>query len=189
MFWGKLGVVTIGAAAILLVASSVNAAPRQSGAATSNAGERAVVASAVPIPEGLLKAKRVFLGFAGVDGTAAPVFEKLSGEYHPYNLIYTALKNWGRYELVSSPAEAELVFEVSFIAPLIGTQHLDSYGPQFRLSIFDAKTHFALWNITESVNGAFRKATFEKNIHSSATRIVDDLKGLTEKTQTTASKN
>ena len=32
----------------------------------------------------------------------------------PYNRFSAAMKSWGRYELVASPAEAGLVFEIRF---------------------------------------------------------------------------
>ena len=31
-----------------------------------------------------------------------------------YNEFYAAMKSWGRYELVSSPADADMVFEIRF---------------------------------------------------------------------------
>ena len=41
------------------------------------------------------------------------------GSNEPYNRFYAAMKSWGRYELVASPADADWVFEIRFTAPLV----------------------------------------------------------------------
>ena len=76
------------------------------------------------------------------------------------------MKSWGRYELVASPADADLVFELRFTAPIADFGKTAIYEPQLGLSIFDTKTHFVLWTLTEPVQGAFRKATWEKNVQT-----------------------
>src|SRR5208337_1946757 len=88
-----------------------------------------------PIPAPIFTAKKVFISNA-------------SGEFVPpegtpevtYDEFYAAIKNWGRYELVSSPADADLVFEISY-----------EFGPvpYLRLLILDQKTHFLLWPLSE----------------------------------------
>ena len=45
-------------------------------------------------------------------------FRKLDDVNQPYNAFYAAMKEWGKYTLVVSPAEADLVFEIRFNAPL-----------------------------------------------------------------------
>ena len=35
------------------------------------------------------------------------------GPDRPYNQFYAAMKAWGRYEVLSSPPDADLVFEIS----------------------------------------------------------------------------
>jgi hypothetical protein len=151
-------------------------------AATQDAG-KAATASA-PMPTAIQTAKRVFLGNAGVDGMSIPAF-RMSGDVNqPYNWFYAAMKNWGRYELVGSPVDADLVFEISFAAPLVGADKLATFAPHLRLEILDAKTHFVLWTIVEPVEGAYRKATWEKNFTSGMTNLVSDLKNIAGETQT-----
>ncbi len=79
------------------------------------------------LPTAIQTAKRVFLGNAGVDGTSLSAFRKSGDVSQPYDWFYAALKNWGRYELVGSPADADLVFEISFAAPLVGTEKLVTF--------------------------------------------------------------
>jgi hypothetical protein len=59
------------------------------------------------------------------------------------NAFYAAMKEWGKYTLVFSPAEADLVFEIRFNAPSNGDEHVPNNVPQLHLTIYDPKT--ALW--------------------------------------------
>jgi hypothetical protein len=138
---------------------------------------RPAVATA-PMPTAIQTAKRVFLGNAGVDGMSISAFRRFGDMNQPYNWFYLAIKNWGRYELVGSPADADLVFEISFAAPLVGTEKLLTSVPYLRLEILDAKTHFLLWTIVEPVEGAYRKTTWESNFNTGVTSLVSDLKNI-----------
>jgi hypothetical protein len=132
-----------------------------------------------PVPPQILAAKKVFVSNAGVDGISLAAFERLGGSNRPYNQFYAAMKSWGRYELVSAPADAELVFEIRFSAPLTRSDDkLTIYAPQFGVTILDTKTHFTLWTLAEPVQGAFRKATWEKNLGQGVDRVIDDLRKL-----------
>ena len=150
-----------------------------------NAGAQNVstpAAATVPVPTAIQTGKRVFLGNAGVDGMSISAFRRGGDMNQPYNWFYVAMKNWGRYEMVGSPADADLVFEISFAAPLVGTEKLLSSAPYLRLEILDAKTHFLLWTIVEPVEGAYRKATWESNFNTGLTSLVSDLKNIAGET-------
>ena len=151
-------------------------------AATQNAGKPAVATA--PVPTAIQTAKRVFLGNAGVDGMSISAFRRSGDMNQPYSSLYMAMKNWGRYELVGSPGDADLVFEISFAAPLVGTEKLLTSAPYLRLEILDAKTHFLLWTIVEPVEGAYRKTTWDNNFSSGVTNLVSDLKNITGETPT-----
>jgi hypothetical protein len=155
-------------------------------AATQDAGKPATATA--PLPTAIQTAKRVFLGNAGVDVSSLTAFRNSGGVSQPYDWFYAAMKNWGRYELVGSPADADLVFEISFAAPLVGADKLATFAPNLRLEILDAKTHFLLWTIIEPVDGAYRKATWEKNFTTGMTNLVSDLKNITTAPTQTASK-
>jgi hypothetical protein len=131
-----------------------------------------------PVPEQISTAKRVFVSNAGVDTLTLAAFRKMGDPDHHYNQFYGAMKKWGRYELVAAPADADLVFELRFTAPLSGCNSMDKYEPQLRLSIIDAKTHFLLWGLTAPVEGALRKATWVKNFDNGITALMQDLKKL-----------
>ena len=88
------------------------------------------------------------------------------------------MKSWRRYQLVASPADADLVFEIRFTAPIADFGKPPIYEPQLGLSIFDTKTHFVLWTFTEPVQGAFRKVTWEKNLHQGMESLLAEIKKL-----------
>jgi hypothetical protein len=131
-----------------------------------------------PVPAQISAAKRVFVSNAGVDSMSLAIFRRVGDQNQHYNQFYGAMKKWRRYELVAAPADADLVFELRFVAPLSGCHSFDDYEPQFRLEILDAKTHFVLWALTEAVQGAYRKETWGKNFDKSIAALMDDLKKL-----------
>jgi hypothetical protein len=98
------------------------------------------VAPPVPVPAQIFTAKNVFISNGALDGIAFQTFRKLSDVHQPYNAFYAAMKEWGKYTLVFSPAEADLVFEIRFNAPFNGDEHVPNNVPQLHLTIYDAKT-------------------------------------------------
>jgi hypothetical protein len=116
-----------------------------------------------PVPLQILTARKVFVSNGDGD-------EMFNVPNLTYNTFYAAMKSWGRYELVSAPADADLVFEVRFIG-----------GPYFalRLVILDPKTHVVLWHIVDSVQAWSREATGRKNFDQGMTTLVEELKMLT----------
>jgi hypothetical protein len=135
-------------------------------------------APSAPVPVQIATAKRVFISNMGTDAMSTAAFKKEQAENKPYNEFYAAVKTWGRYQLVDTPADADLIYEIGFNAPIVGGGEPVVYGPQFNLSIVDAKTHFRLWTLYAAVGGALRKVTWDKNFTTGMTSLVDDLKKL-----------
>lgn len=136
------------------------------------------VAPPAPLPSEIFRAKKAFISNGGLDGIAFQAFHKLGDVNQPYNAFYAAMKEWGKYSLVSSPAEADLVFEIRFNAPFNGDEHVPSYVPQFNLTIYDAKTRFVLWTMLAPVQGAFRRETFIRNVNEGIAILMADLRNL-----------
>jgi len=134
--------------------------------------------AAAPVSPQIATARKIFISNAGIDSTSLPAFKKAGEPDQPYNRFYAAMKSWGRYELVTTPADADLVFEVRFTTPLIGCNELNGFQSQFGLTILDTKTHFRLWTITELVKGANRKPAWDKNFSDAVTNLVDDVRKL-----------
>lgn len=138
------------------------------------------------MPPQIAAAQKVFISNAGGSSLDAILDETIfnGGPDRPYNQFYAAMKSWGRYELVSSPADADLVLEISWSLTDTGLR-LPVLG-QLRLVIIDPKTHITLWNITEYVQGAMLLGNRDKNFDEAMTTVVNRLKILAVPTAATA---
>jgi hypothetical protein len=115
----------------------------------------------------------VYTGEENLNTALGPV---LSGQSNRiYNQFYAAMKQWGRYELVSAPAEADLVFEIGFT--INGSAQLSALG-HLRLVIRDPNTNVLLWTCIEYARFAYRKGNRDKNFDRAIGVIVDELKDL-----------
>ncbi len=130
-----------------------------------------------PVPAQIAAAHTVFLANSGAD----PNFPIDSGK--TYNDVYAALKAWGRYQLVDSPAAADLVFQLRDIAPITnvtgnrgGVYSVTS--PAYQLTVLDPHTNLPLWTITSPVNLAGRGQTLARWQALSVTNLVSRVKVL-----------
>ena len=162
----KASAIRCAALAVTLIAVPVVSAQQSEDTATA------------PVPPQIAAAHKVFISNAGADSSAQAAFKRAGEPDQAYNHFYSAMQGWGRYELVSNPSDADLVFEIRFTMPTYVTDTTTSYEPQFGLTIVDTKSHFTLWSLTESVQGAFRKATWLKNFDQGLGNLMDDLKKL-----------
>jgi hypothetical protein len=136
-----------------------------------------------PVPPALLNAKTVFISNAGADSGLFP--HPFSGDPdRPYNEFYAGVREWGRYQIVGDPSEADIVFELHLVAPNGPSNPNKQNGasdplPMFRLTIFDRKTHYVLWALTESIMVAVLQKTHDSNFDMALTALTMDLKRLT----------
>jgi hypothetical protein len=102
-----------------------------------------------------------------------------------YDDFYTAMKTWGRFELVNTPSDADVVVQISFSIALGGGCVIKGdtvgagYDPQLRLLISDPKTNIALWGKIEHLPIALLKSNRDKNLNEAMKTFIDDLKALT----------
>jgi hypothetical protein len=139
-----------------------------------------------PIPTQISTAKKVFIANAGGDdpGVVEPLFS--GGPDRAYNQFYAAMKSAGRYELVGSPADADLLFEVRFTVisdkrptGLWGTNGTaDANDAVFRLEIRDPKINALLWAYNEHMEWALLQGNRNKNFDQALARLVTDVAGL-----------
>ena len=112
------------------------------------------------------------------------------GSEIPYNVISSGMEGWGRFKLVDSSPEADIVVEVTSPEEEGGvsvgsrtrtatgrteestttSRNLSSGG--IRLLVYDAKTHVALWSATEPAKGAMRQKAREDNLVQAAARLL-----------------
>lgn len=140
-------------------------------------------APVAPIPPGLLSAKTAFISNAGADSGLFP--HPFSGDPdRAYNEFYADVVSWGRYRLVPSPAQADLIFEIRLIAPN-GPQNANKQTgasdplPMLRLVIYDQPTHYVLWALTESIDPAVVQKTHDRNLDEAVSRLMLDAARLT----------
>src|SRR5215470_11916328 len=66
------------------------------------------------IPSQIGSAKKVFISNTAGDDLYSDDPSQV------YSAFFAAVKGWGRYELVSKPGDADLIFEISFREPVVG---------------------------------------------------------------------
>jgi hypothetical protein len=131
-----------------------------------------------PLPTGIVNAKKIFLSNGGGSNLA-------------YDAFYSDMKDWGKYQIVGSPEEADLIVELAYRVEDKGTRVWSSTNtydnttqvhsrqitdPQLILTIYDAKTKNSLWSETDHRKLAKMEKNREKETVNSAQRLVDDLK-------------
>ena len=130
---------------------------------------------AAPVPTQVLNAKKIFV--SNVPGFQIP--ESSGGSYRTYNQFYAAMKVWGKYELVTTPADSDVVFEVSFTNPLTNVSSGNATGKLLvNLLIVDPKTNVPLWWISEEAEGAILSRTMDKNFDHAMAKLIERLKKL-----------
>jgi hypothetical protein len=142
-----------------------------------------------PLPTAVANARKVFLSNGGGSDLA-------------YDAFYAAMKDWGRYEIVGSPDEADLIVELAYRVQSAGTRvwgssqaSTQTYGgtiqttgtthlhsreipdPQLVLTVYDAKAKASLWSEVDHRRLARRQRNREKETINSAERLVEVLKG------------
>ena len=160
----------------LIVSLALSTALLSSALAAEKDKKKAVPVA--PLPAVIANAKKIFLSNGG-------------GSNFAYDAFYSNMKEWGKYEIVGSPEEADLIVELAYRVEDKGTRvwsTTNTYNnttqvhstqiidPQLILTIYDAKTKNSLWSETDHRRLARREKNREKETVKSAERLVDDLK-------------
>jgi len=133
---------------------------------------------AAPIPSQILNGKKVFISNASGESAVPAGTPELA-----YNEFYAAIKSWAQYEIVSAPADADLVLEIRFLTQVGTTRVMGGSGGSgqdffFRLVVLDPKTQTVLWAFTRGVQQSGNQANGRKLFDQAMAAIVDDLKKL-----------
>ncbi len=135
-------------------------------------------ATPAPVPSAILSAQSVFVSNGGSDSGLFP--NPFSGDPdRTYQEFYIDLKTAGQFRLVSDPAQADLVLEVRLTAPY-GPMNANKQNgtadprPMLRLVIYDRKTHFVLWTLTQSIGIAFLQKTHDHNFDDAIACLVTE---------------
>jgi hypothetical protein len=118
------------------------------------------------------------------------VVQNAGGSAIPYNVISSGLEGWGRFRLVDSRAEADVVVEVSSPdddnASVSSKTRVGTSGKMedsnttsrnlsngaVKLVVYDAKTHIPLWSASEQPKGGFRQRAREDHLVEAAQRLL-----------------
>lgn len=108
-----------------------------------------------------------------------------------YDAFYSEMKKWGRYQVVGSPEDAELIVELSYHVEDLGTRvwsSVNTYNnttqvhsremtdPKLMLTIYDARTKTSLWSTFDHRRLARMEKNREKEMINSAERLVEELR-------------
>ncbi len=136
---------------------------------TVQAQQSSSVAGA-PVPPQILSAKSVFISNAG----GSNYFDMFTGgPDRAYNTLYALLQQSNRYQLVSTPAQADLIFEIRAIAPSVSTGDAVGYNPQLILNILDPKTSTLLWTTSDNVRALGRQKSRDRGFDQSVGVLLD----------------
>ena len=133
-----------------------------------------------PIPTQIAAAKKVFIANAGGDQLTEddPIFT--GGPDRAYNQFYAAIKNWGRFNIVGSPAEADLLLEIRQEVQIgsLGGKAGGFATPLFRLEIRDPKTNALLWAFHIHFQFGAGQANSDRNFDQVVNRLAMELRAL-----------
>ena len=146
-----------------------------------------------PVPAAIIEAKKVFISNTGRG--CFPFGESLfsGAPNRAYDQFYAAMKSWGKYEMVGSPADADLDLEITFACPAAGANVTQGhsvgfgYDAQLRLVILDVRTRLVLWGITQHVEPAVLQGNRDRNFDRAITQLMNSLKHLTAGSSATSS--
>jgi hypothetical protein len=138
-----------------------------------------------PLPEAIVTAQKVFLSNGGGSDLA-------------YDAFYSTMKSWGKYQIVGSPDDAELIVELSYHVEDMGTRvwsSVNTYNnttqvhssqiidPKLILTIYDARTKNSLWSTVDHRRLARMEKNREKEMINSAERLVEELRSRSSTSQ------
>jgi hypothetical protein len=149
----------------------------------------------VPVPRQISAAKTIFIANAGDKTNLFPDVYS-GGPDRPYVQFYSDMQTWGRYQLVSSPDQADLVFQISLVnhiaSELLSGNNAgywngaEWHDPQLRLNILDPKTHISLWELTSHIQStAGLKRSRDRQFDLAMGNLVSELEQLSTQTTTT----
>jgi hypothetical protein len=153
--------------------------------AAASVAQQPAYTAAGPVPPAILAAKKIFISNAGSDSGLFP--EPFTGDPNrAYTEFYSELKATGNYDLASDPAEADLVLELQLTAPEGPSKGSKQNGaadplPMFRVVVYDRKTHYVLWALTESVEFAYLQKTHDRNFEEALERLIYQFERITGK--------
>jgi hypothetical protein len=147
-------------------------------------GDSAKAQNGAGVPPAIRSATKLFVSNAGADRGFPKPFS--GSPDRAYTQFSAALKSNVRYDLVTDPSDADLVLELRLIAPAGPTNADKQKGasdplPEFRLTIYDRKSHYILWTLNESIGVANLQRTHDRNFDDALNQLLVDFEQLAGK--------
>ncbi len=166
-----------------------------SGTSSSSQPATPLADVSVPVPAQIRTAKTIFIANAGDKTNLFPDVYS-GGPDRPYVQFYSDMQTWGHYQLVSSPDQADLVFQISLVNPIASEllpgnnagywNGAEWHDPQLRLNILDPKTHISLWELTSHIQStAGLKRSRDRQFDLAMGNLVMEVEQLSTQTTTT----
>lgn len=120
-----------------------------------------------PLPALLSSTHTIFIGNAGDQDNADCL--------RAYNGFYAGVDAMHRFNLVDSPAQADLIVELHYEISLAGSKvsGQDS-SRQVRAVLIDASSHAVLWSLTEQSNYAVLQKNRDHNLDAVVAELLKD---------------
>lgn len=140
-----------------------------------------------PLPTAITQAKKAYL----LNGQTTSAGLTKNGNELAFDALYADMKGWGKYQLVGSPSEADIVIELQYRPHLtesggvgvynpysktITTSQSEAGGADFALVFYQASTKEQLWTVSDACGSARRVKNQQKEVEKSVGRLVEDLK-------------
>jgi len=154
--------------------------------ALSWAGPKKDIAPA-PLPSEIVQAKKVYL----LNGQTTSQGLTENGNNLAFDALYSQMKEWGKFELVGSPKNADIVIELQYRPYSSGSSSFTIYntythtsqtisgtggGADFAIVIYDANSKEQLSTFTDSCGFARLVSNQRKEVVLSVGRLVEQLK-------------
>lgn len=135
------------------------------------------IAPPAPLPAQVTQAKTVFLLNGGGNDAA-------------FDEFYQDVKSWGKYQIVGSPDQADIVLTLHYAwfddgetstayynayTHQTNTNTTEDHHAQVQLSVYDARTKQPLWS-TDDGPKSYLRWRYKKEVLKAVDRVVEDMK-------------
>jgi hypothetical protein len=144
-----------------------------------------------PLPPAVVHAKKAFL----LNGQTTAQYLTKNGNTLAFDTLYADVKSWGKYELVDSPKDADIVIELQYRPYSEGSRSYGVYnqttntvqshdvttvGADFALVIYESNSKEQLWSASDACGLARTVKNQQKEVIKSVDRLVEGLKARTK---------
>jgi hypothetical protein len=129
-----------------------------------------------PIPAPIISAKTAFIANGGSDDFTQDGNIYSGGPNRAYKEFYDAMKTLGRYRLVPSPSDADIVIEIRVNSAVVVSGNIFRMESLLRATVIEPKTHITLWAVSANVAPGNRQSSRDRNFSDALDSVVTQLK-------------